>query len=72
MKRRDRLLLENISQLPMVNPDLVTGISLMLLFLFVGLRERVYAPVDRAYYLQPAIRHLFRSAEAAAEFGHAL
>ena len=39
MKRRDRLLLENISQLPMVNPDLVTGISLMLLFLFVGLRD---------------------------------
>ena len=39
MKRRDRLLLENISQLPMVNPDLVTGISLMLLFLFVGLRS---------------------------------
>ena len=39
MKRRDRLLLENISQLPMVNPDLVTGISLMLLFLFVGLRN---------------------------------
>ena len=39
MKRRDRLLVENISQLPMVNPDLVTGISLMLLFLFVGLRD---------------------------------
>jgi len=39
MKRRDRMLLENISQLPMVNPDLVTGISLMLLFLFVGLRN---------------------------------
>ena len=39
MKRRDRVLLENISQLPMVNPDLVTGISLMLLFLFVGLRD---------------------------------
>ena len=39
MKRRDRMLLENISQLPMVNPDLVTGISLMLLFLFVGLKS---------------------------------
>ena len=39
MKRRDRLLLENISQLPMVNPDLVTGISLMLLFLCVGLKS---------------------------------
>lgn len=39
MKKRRRLIIENISQLPMVNPDLVTGISLMLLFLFVGLRD---------------------------------
>ena len=39
MKRRGRVIYENISQLPMVNPDLVTGISLMLLFLFVGLRD---------------------------------
>lgn len=39
MKKRRRILIENISQLPMVNPDLVTGISLMLLFLFVGLRD---------------------------------
>lgn len=39
MKRRRRALIENVSQLPMVNPDLVTGISLMLLFLFLGLRD---------------------------------
>lgn len=39
MKRNRRAIIENISQLPMVNPDLVTGISLMLLFLFVGLRN---------------------------------
>lgn len=39
MKRRPRAIIENISQLPMVNPDLVTGISLMLLFLFAGLRN---------------------------------
>ncbi len=39
MKRRARTVYENISQLPMVNPDLVTGISLMLLFLFVGLKD---------------------------------
>ncbi len=39
MKRRPRAIIENISQLPMVNPDLVTGISLMLLFLFIGLRD---------------------------------
>lgn len=39
MKKRRRLIIENISQLPMVNPDLVTGISLMLLFLVLGLRN---------------------------------
>jgi len=39
MKKRSRMLIENISQLPMVNPDLVTGISLMLLFLAFGLRN---------------------------------
>lgn len=39
MKRRRRMLIENASQLPMVNPDLVTGISLMLLFLFIGLKD---------------------------------
>ena len=39
MRRRTRVIYENISQLPMVNPDLVTGISLMLLFLFVGLKD---------------------------------
>ena len=39
MRKRWRLVIENISQLPMVNPDLVTGISMMLLFLFVGLRD---------------------------------
>ncbi|MEG1560452.1 MAG: ABC transporter permease [Clostridia bacterium] len=35
MKKRNRVLIENCTQLPMVNPDLVTGISLMLLFTFM-------------------------------------
>lgn len=39
MKKGRRKIIEGISELPMVNPDLVTGISLMLLFLFVGLRD---------------------------------
>lgn len=39
MKKRRRMVIENLSQLPMVNPDLVTGISLMLLFLVIGLRN---------------------------------
>ncbi|MCL2695478.1 MAG: ABC transporter permease [Clostridiales bacterium] len=38
MKKRSRLIVENVSQLPIMNPDLVTGISLALLFLAVGLR----------------------------------
>lgn len=38
MKKRRRVVVENISQLPMVNPDLVTGISLMMLFALMGLK----------------------------------
>ena len=38
MKRRPSMIIEGVSQLPMLNPDLVTGISLMLLFLFTGIR----------------------------------
>lgn len=36
MKKRWRATVENCTQLPMVNPDLVTGISLMLLFTLLG------------------------------------
>ncbi|MDO4564969.1 MAG: ABC transporter permease [Clostridia bacterium] len=36
MKRRSRTLVLNVSQLPMVNPDLVTGITFMMLFAFVN------------------------------------
>ena len=36
MKKRSRNLILNVSQLPMVNPDLVTGITFMMLFAFVN------------------------------------
>ena len=36
MKKRTRNIVLNISQLPMVNPDLVTGITFMMLFAFVN------------------------------------
>jgi spermidine/putrescine transport system permease protein len=36
MKKRTRNLVLNASQLPMVNPDLVTGITFMMLFAFVN------------------------------------
>ncbi|MDO4543311.1 MAG: ABC transporter permease [Clostridia bacterium] len=36
MKRRSRTAVLNVSQLPMVNPDLVTGITFMMLFAFVN------------------------------------
>jgi spermidine/putrescine transport system permease protein len=39
MKKGTRLVIENISQLPVVNPDLVTGISLMMIFAFIGLKD---------------------------------
>lgn len=36
MKKKTRNLILNVSQLPMVNPDLVTGITFMMLFAFVN------------------------------------
>ena len=37
MKKAPRAVVENISQVPVVNPDLVTGISFMMLFAFIGI-----------------------------------
>ena len=36
MRKRSRNIVINVSQLPMVNPDLVTGITFMMLFAFVN------------------------------------
>lgn len=36
MKKRPRQLITSVSQLPMVNPDLVTGITFMMLFAFIN------------------------------------
>lgn len=38
MRKRPRAVVENISRLPMVNPDLVTGISFMMLFAAMGIK----------------------------------
>lgn len=37
MRKRPRNIVVNVSQLPMVNPDLVTGITFMMLFAFVNM-----------------------------------
>lgn len=36
MKKGPRTVIEQISELPVINPDLVTGISFMMLFMFIG------------------------------------
>lgn len=36
MKKRPRQLVSSVSQLPMINPDLVTGITFMMLFAFIN------------------------------------
>jgi len=44
MRKRPRNIVVNVSQLPMVNPDLVTGITFMMLFAFVnGILGRIGA-----------------------------
>ena len=39
MKKRSRSIIEVITQIPMTNPDLVTGISMMLLFATIGISQ---------------------------------
>lgn len=38
MKKRPRAVVENLTYVPVLSPDIVTGISLMLLFIFIGFR----------------------------------
>ncbi len=38
MKKIPRLIITNITSIPMVNPDIITGVSLMLLFVFFAAR----------------------------------
>lgn len=45
MKKRRRRIVENFTQLPMVNPDLVTGISMMLLFMSMGLKRNMFTMI---------------------------
>lgn len=40
MKKRPRSFVETITQIPMTNPDLVTGISMMLLFSTIGISQQ--------------------------------
>lgn len=37
MKKSSKAVVMNITRLPVVNPDIVTGVSLMILFVFIGL-----------------------------------
>ncbi len=38
MGKRSKKIIKNISYIPILNPDIVTGISLMMLFLFINIR----------------------------------
>ncbi|HBZ34230.1 MAG TPA: putrescine aminotransferase [Bacteroidales bacterium] len=37
LKNRDRKIISFVNSIPMINPDIITGISLFLLFVFIGL-----------------------------------
>ena len=76
MSRKSRLVVTNITYIPVVNPEIITGISLMLLF--VACRGSLLAArhhhgnayaADRAYRLQCALCHLQRDPQAQAA-GH--
>ena len=44
MKRWKRNLIMNLTYLPVLNPDIVTGISLMILFIFISSRLSILSP----------------------------
>ena len=81
MSRKSRLVVTNITYIPVVNPEIITGISLMLLFVAYqrfaegsGLLAARYHhgpahAADRAHCVQRAVRHLQRDAQAQAA-GH--
>ncbi len=54
MKKLPRMILMTVTNIPMLNADIVTGISLMLLF--IALRYRMgFGSVLIAYYIQSAL-----------------
>ena len=77
MGRRSRLVVTNITYIPVVNPEIITGISLMLLFVaYQRFTERGGLPAryhhgpahaaHRAHCVQRAVRHLQCDAQAQA------
>ena len=80
MGRKSRLVVTNITYIPVVNPEIITGISLMLLFvayqrfaahtdLFARQHHGSAHAAHRAYRVQCALCHLQRVPEAQAA-GH--
>ena len=63
MSRKAQLIINNISYVPVVNPEIITGVSLMLLFVIVQKnghwrrewRVRLDHPADCAHYVQCAV-----------------
>ena len=74
MKKRPKSIILNISQLPMVNPDLVTGITFMMLFAFVnGVLANMGADrLSDIVKLLITVCYLFGNAAAQAKLVHAL
>ena len=77
MGRRSRLVVTNITYIPVVNPEIITGISLMLLFvayqrfaggclLAAGYHHGLPDAAHCAYRVQCAVCHLQRHAQAQA------
>ena len=63
MGKRSQAVINNISYMPVVNPEIITGVSLMLP---AGKHLRPAHPAHRPHLLLPALCHLQRLAQAAA------
>ena len=70
MGRKSRLVVTNITYIPVVNPEIITGISLMLLFVayqrFAQYHHGPAHAAHRAHRVQRAVCHLQRHAQAQA------
>ena len=65
-----RAALDTATDIPMMNPDIITGISLMLMFVFFGRRDhesRLLVNARGAHHVLSAVCHHAGAAEAAAD-----
>ena len=67
MRHRQRRMIQFVNNIPMLNPDIITGVSLFVLFVFMGFTQGLYhrdsGARDLLYALRRAERHAATDAD---------